>query len=311
MKKMIGFAAAAVLLLSGCGSATLEGDNTGSEAVEEKDAKELVVGVSLSTLNNPFFISVKEGIVELAEEKGSEAKVLDAQDDTSKQSNDIDDLIQQGVDILLINPVDSAAISPAVEAANGAGIPVITIDRSSEGGEVITLVASDNVEGGKLAAEYIEEISGENAKVAELEGIPGASATNERGQGFNEYAKEKLDVVDKQTANFDRAKGLTVMENMLQSNPEIEAVFAQNDEMALGAIQAIQAVNKTGDIQVVGFDGTDDGLAAIEAGTLSATVAQQPEEMGKLAMQAAFDYFAGKDVEKTIASPLELIKSDK
>ena len=311
MKKMIGFAAAAVLLLSGCGSATLEGDNKESGAVEEKEAKDLVIGVSLSTLNNPFFISVKDGIVDLAEEKGSEVKVLDAQDDTSKQSNDIDDLIQQGVDILLINPVDSSAISPAVEAANGAGIPVITIDRSSEGGDVITLVASDNVEGGKIAAQYIEEISGKQAKVAELEGIPGASATNERGQGFDDYAKDALDVVDKQTASFDRAKGLTVMENMLQANPEIQAVFAQNDEMALGAIQAIQAAGKTGEIQVVGFDGTDDGLAAIEAGTLSATVAQQPAEMGKLAMQAAFDHFAGKDVEKSISSPLELIKSDK
>ena len=279
--------------------------------VEEKDSKDLVVGVSLSTLNNPFFISVKEGIVDLAEEKGSHVKVLDAQDDTSKQSNDVDDLIQQGVDILLINPVDSSAITPAVEAANSAGIPVVTIDRSSEGGQVLTLVASDNVEGGKMAAQYIEEISGENAKVAELEGIPGASATNERGKGFNEYAKDKLDIVDKQTANFDRAKGLTVMENMLQSKPEIQAVFAQNDEMALGAIEAIQAAGKTGNIQVVGFDGTDDGLDAIEAGTLSATVAQQPEEMGKLAMQAAFDHFSGKDVEKSIASPLELIKSDK
>ncbi|WP_414838524.1 D-ribose ABC transporter substrate-binding protein [Carnobacterium sp. TMP28] len=311
MKKLIGFAAAAVLFLGGCGSATLEGDNKDSGAVEEKEAKDLVIGVSLSTLNNPFFISVKDGIVDLAEEKGSEVKVLDAQDDTSKQSNDIDDLIQQGVDILLINPVDSSAISPSVEAANGAGIPVITIDRSSEGGEVITLVASDNVEGGKIAAQYIEEISGKQAKVAELEGIPGASATNERGQGFDDYAKDTLDVVDKQTASFDRAKGLTVMENMLQANPEIQAVFAQNDEMALGAIQAIQAAGKTGEIQVVGFDGTDDGLAAIEAGTLSATVAQQPAEMGKLAMQAAFDHFAGKDVEKSIPSPLELIKSDK
>ena len=311
MKKIIGFAAAAVLFLGGCGSATLDGDNKDSGAVEEKDSKDLVVGVSLSTLNNPFFISVKDGIVELAEEKGSQVKVLDAQDDTSKQSNDVDDLIQQGVDILLINPVDSSAITPAVEAANSAGIPVVTIDRSSEGGQVLTLVASDNVEGGKMAAQYIEEISGENAKVAELEGIPGASATNERGKGFNEYAKDKLDMVDKQTANFDRAKGLTVMENMLQSKPEIQAVFAQNDEMALGAIEAIQAAGKTGDIQVVGFDGTDDGLDAIEAGTLSATVAQQPEEMGKLAMQAAFDHFSGKDVEKLIASPLELIKSDK
>ncbi len=311
MKKIIGFAAAAVLFLGGCGSATLDGDNKDSGVVEEKDSKDLVVGVSLSTLNNPFFISVKEGIVDLAEEKGSQVKVLDAQDDTSKQSNDVDDLIQQGVDILLINPVDSSAITPAVEAANSAGIPVVTIDRSSEGGQVLTLVASDNVEGGKMAAQYIEEISGENAKVAELEGIPGASATNERGKGFNEYAKDKLDIVDKQTANFDRAKGLTVMENMLQSKPEIQAVFAQNDEMALGAIEAIQAAGKTGNIQVVGFDGTDDGLDAIEAGTLSATVAQQPEEMGKLAMQAAFDHFSGKDVEKSIASPLELIKSDK
>ena len=310
MKKIIGFAAAAVLFLGGCGSATLDGDNEESGVVEEKDSKDLVVGVSLSTLNNPFFISVKEGIVELAEEKGSQVKVLDAQDDTSKQSNDVDDLIQQGVDILLINPVDSSAITPAVEAANSAGIPVVTIDRSSEGGQVLTLVASDNVEGGKMAAQYIEEISGENAKVAELEGIPGASATNERGKGFNEYAKDTLDVVDKQTANFDRAKGLTVMENMLQANPDIQAVFAQNDEMALGAIEAIQSAGKTGEIQVVGFDGTEDGIKAVEDGRLSATVAQQPEEMGKLAMQAAFDYFSGETIEEYIASPLELVKSE-
>ncbi|WP_192987359.1 D-ribose ABC transporter substrate-binding protein [Carnobacterium mobile] len=309
MKKLVGFAAAALLFLGGCGSATLEGENTGSDTAKEKDASDLVVGVSLSTLNNPFFISVKEGITDVADDKGSQVKVLDAQDDTSKQSNDVDDLIQQGVDILLINPVDSSAITPAVEAANSAGIPVIAIDRSSEGGEVVTLVASDNEEGGKMAAQYIEEISGTKAKVAELEGIPGASATRERGKGFNDYAKDKLDLVDKQTANFDRAEGLTVMENMLQSKPEIEAVFAQNDEMALGAIEAIEAAGKTGKIQVVGFDGTDDGLDAIEAGTLSATVAQQPEEMGKLAMQAAYDHFSGKKVEKSIASPLELIKS--
>lgn len=309
MKKLVGFAAAALLFLGGCGSATLEGENTGSDTAKEKDASDLVVGVSLSTLNNPFFISVKEGITDVADDKGSQVKVLDAQDDTSKQSNDVDDLIQQGVDILLINPVDSSAITPAVEAANSAGIPVIAIDRSSEGGEVVTLVASDNEEGGKMAAQYIEEISGTKAKVAELEGIPGASATRERGKGFNDYAKDKLDLVDKQTANFDRAEGLTVMENMLQSKPEIEAVFAQNDEMALGAIEAIEAAGKTGKIQVVGFDGTDDGLDAIEAGTLSATVAQQPEEMGKLAMQAAYDHFSGKKVEKNIPSPLELIKS--
>lgn len=158
MKKMVGLATAAVLFLAGCGAATLEGENTTeSGPVEEKETSELVVGVSISTLNNPFFVSLEQGITDLADEQGTKVKSVDAQDDTAKQTNDVDDLIQQGVDILLINPVDSAAITPAVESANAAGIPVITIDRSSDGGEVVTLVASDNVEGGEMAAEYIEK----------------------------------------------------------------------------------------------------------------------------------------------------------
>ncbi|MGB7365774.1 substrate-binding domain-containing protein, partial [Carnobacterium jeotgali] len=285
MKKLIGLATAAALFIAGCGAATLEGENkTESGPVEEKDTSELVVGVSISTLNNPFFVSLEQGITDLADEQGTKVKSVDAQDDTAKQTNDIDDLIQQGVDILLINPVDSAAITPAVESANAAGIPVITIDRSSDGGEVLTLVASDNVEGGEMAAKYIEEISGTDVNTVQLEGVPGASATRERGEGFTNVAEKSLNVLDSQTANFDRAEGLTVMENMLQANPDIQAVFAQNDEMALGAIEAIQSAGKTGEIQVVGFDGTEDGIKAVEDGRLSATVAQQPEEMGKLAM---------------------------
>lgn len=311
MKKMVGLATAAVLFLAGCGVATLEGENTTeSGPVEEKETSELVVGVSISTLNNPFFVSLEQGITDLADEQGTKVKSVDAQDDTAKQTNDVDDLIQQGVDILLINPVDSAAITPAVESANAAGIPVITIDRSSDGGEVVTLVASDNVEGGEMAAKYIEEISGTDVNTVQLEGVPGASATRERGEGFTNVAEKSLNVLDSQTANFDRAEGLTVMENMLQANPDIQAVFAQNDEMALGAIEAIQSAGKTGEIQVVGFDGTEDGIKAVEDGRLSATVAQQPEEMGKLAMQAAFDYFSGETIEEYIASPLELVKSE-
>lgn len=311
MKKMVGLATAAVLFLAGCGAATLEGENTTeSGPVEEKETSELVVGVSISTLNNPFFVSLEQGITDLADEQGTKVKSVDAQDDTAKQTNDIDDLIQQGVDILLINPVDSAAITPAVESANAAGIPVITIDRSSDGGEVLTLVASDNVEGGEMAAKYIEEISGTDVNTVQLEGVPGASATRERGEGFTNVAEKSLNVLDSQTANFDRAEGLTVMENMLQANPDIQAVFAQNDEMALGAIEAIQSAGKTGEIQVVGFDGTEDGIKAVEDGRLSATVAQQPEEMGKLAMQAAFDYFSGETIEEYIASPLELVTNE-
>lgn len=311
MKKIFSLAAAATLFLAGCGAATLDGDNeTEGDDFKEKEASELVVGASISTLNNPFFISLDEGINNLAAEKNAEVKSVDAQNDTAKQSNDIEDLIQQDVDILLINPVDSSAITPAVESANAAGIPVITIDRSSDGGEILTLVASDNVEGGEIAANYIKEISGEGTDTVQLEGVPGASAARERGEGFNNVAEESLNLIDSQTANFDRAEGLNVMENILQASPDIQAVFAQNDEMALGAIEAIESAGLSDTIQVVGFDGTEDGIEAVEEGRLSATVAQQPEEMGRLAMQAAFDYFAGETLDDYTASPLELIKAN-
>ena len=304
MKKMF-LLAADLLVLSGCGAATLDNGGSSETQSEEKAASELTVGVSISTLNNPFFVSMQEGINQLAEENDTDVRFVDAQDDTAKQSNDIDDLIQQGVDVLLINPVDSAAIVPAVEAANNANIPVIAIDRSSDGGTLLTTVASNNEEGGKMAAEFILEQLGENAKVVELEGVPGASANRERGKGFDDYAKDKLDVVEKQSANFNRAEGLTVMENILQANNDIQGVFAQNDEMALGAAEAMG--NREG-VVIVGFDGTEDGLKAIEEGRMTATIAQKPEEMGRLALQAAFDHFQGKTVAEQIDSPLELVK---
>ncbi|WP_086348889.1 D-ribose ABC transporter substrate-binding protein [Candidatus Enterococcus clewellii] len=307
MKKLLLTAAAGLLFLSGCGSATLDGNSSSSsDKVAEKKPSELVIGVSVSTLNNPFFVSLADGINTLADDNSSTVKVLDAQDDTAKQSNDVDDLIQQGVDVLLINPVDSSAIVPSVEAANAANIPVIAIDRSSDGGTLLTTVASNNEEGGKMAGEFIVEKLGEKAKVVELEGVPGASATRERGKGFDDFAADKLNVLDKQSANFDRAEGLTVMENMLQAHSDVQGVFAQNDEMALGAAEAAQSKGK--EFIIVGFDGTEDGLKAIKEGRMTATIAQQPEEMGRLALQAAYDHFAGKKVDEKIDSPLELIK---
>lgn len=310
MKKTIALFLVSMLVLSGCKIATLEGENVKELKPVKKAENQLVVGVSLSTLNNPFFVSVKEGISDLAKEHDTTVKIVDAQDDSVKQSNDITDLIQQNVDVLLINPVDSFAIAPAVESANQANIPVIAIDRSSESGKLLSLVASNNSEGGKMAGEYLERVSGKKALVGELQGVPGASATRERGKGFEDYAKEHLTVVAKQTANFDRAKGLTVMENMLQSNPEVTAIFAQNDEMALGAIEAIEAAGKK-EIKVIGFDGTEDGLKAIKSGKLDATVAQKPTEMGRLALQTAYDFFNLKDVKAKVDSPLELIEKSK
>ncbi|CAI6311646.1 ribose ABC transporter substrate-binding protein RbsB [Bacillus subtilis] len=266
--------------------------------------KEFTIGLSVSTLNNPFFVSLKKGIEKEAKKRGMKVIIVDAQNDSSKQTSDVEDLIQQGVDALLINPTDSSAISTAVESANAVGVPVVTIDRSAEQGKVETLVASDNVKGGEMAATFIADKLGKGAKVAELEGVPGASATRERGSGFHNIAEQKLQVVTKQSADFDRTKGLTVMENLLQGHPDIQAVFAHNDEMALGALEAINSSGK--DILVIGFDGNKDALASIKNGKLSATVAQQPELIGKLATEAADDILHGKKVQKTISAPLKL-----
>lgn len=266
------------------------------------------IGLSISTLNNPFFVSLKDGVVAEANKLQMETIVVDAQNDSAKQSNDVEDLMQKGVDVLLINPADSSAISTVVQSANALGIPVITLDRSADQGEVEALVASDNVKGGSMAAEFIEQLVGKDAKVIELEGVAGASATRERGQGFHEVADTNLKVVAKQTADFDRIKGLNVMENLLQANPDVQAVFAHNDEMALGALEAIQSSGKQ--IPVVGFDGNEDALKSIQEGKLTATVAQQPELIGQLAVQAANDVLQGKTVEKLIPAPLKLVAKE-
>lgn len=312
MKKVVLTLLLPILLLVGCAPAfSLEAPGGTNEAVvENMEPAEITVGLSVSTLSNPFFVSLEEGVNTLATENGTQVISVDAQDDSAKQSNDVDDLIQQGVDVLLINPVDSAAITPAVEAANSAGIPVIMVDRATDAGEYVTLVASDNVAGGEMAAQYIVDQVGENASTLQLEGVPGASATNERGEGFTNVAETSLNVLDSQTANFDRAQGLTVMENMLQGNSDVQAVFAQNDEMALGAIEAIQGAGLSNQITVVSFDGTEGGIKAVEDGSLAATIAQQPDEMGRLALQAAYDFYAGQEIPEKIDSPLELVTKD-
>ena len=295
----------AMLILAACsmeapGSDSEEGESGGEPSGEFK------IGFSISTLNNPFFVTLNDGAEAKAEELGAELSVVDAQDNASKQASDVEDLIQQGVDLIMINPVDSEAVTAAVESANSAGIPVITVDRSAAGGEVVSHIASDNIAGGEMAGEFLVSLVGEGALVAELEGVPGSSAANERGEGFNKVAADSLEVVAKQTANFNRSEGLTVMENILQSNPDITGVFAHNDEMALGALEAIEAAGK--DITVVGFDATDDAVKAVEEGRLAGTIAQKPQMIGEMAVDAAVKSLNGEEVEASIPVELELIK---
>ena len=262
------------------------------------------VGLVLSTLNNPFFVTLKEGAEEKANELGVELIVLDSQNDPAKELSNVEDLITQGVALILINPTDSDAVGSAIKAANDAAIPVITLDRGANAGDVITHIASDNIAGGKMAGEFIIEKLGGKGKVVELEGIAGTSAARDRGQGFNEaIATSDIEVVAKQVADFDRTKGLSVMENILQAQPEINAVFAHNDEMALGALKAIEVSGR--EILVVGFDATDDAVKAVQAGDMAATVAQQPALIGSLGVEAAVKHLSGEALDAYI--PVELM----
>lgn len=299
MKRFLSLVVVTLMILSlfaGCST---------NENVTNEEAK--TIGLAISTLNNPFFVDLEAGAKAKAQKLGVTLVTLDSQDDSATEMSNVEDLINQGVDIIMINPTDSDAVKSAVEAANKANIPVITLDRGANGGEVVSHIASDNVAGGKLAGEYIIELLGGKGKVVELEGIPGASAARDRGQGFNEaISGTDIEVVAKQTANFDRAEGLTVMENILQAQPEIDAVFAHNDEMALGAIEAIKASKR--DILVVGFDATDDAKAAVESGEMAATVEQLPKEIGSMGVEAAVKILNGEQVESMMPVDLQLVK---
>jgi len=245
------------------------------------------IGLAVSTLNNPFFVDLRDGALEAADKAGLGITVADAQNDPNRQLSQIENFIQQGVSIILVNPCDSAAIVPAIKAANKANIPVITVDRGADGGEVVCHIASDNVEGGRMAGEFLAKLVDYKGKLVELEGIPGTSAARDRGAGFNEVIKKYPDIkiVARQEAGFDRAKGMTVMENILQAQPEIDGIFCHNDEMALGALRAVEAAGRLSAIKIVGFDATDDAVKSVKDGKLVATVAQKPRVMGSMAVE--------------------------
>ncbi len=314
MKKLAAVLLASVMMLSLTACSAVSVDGEGGSTKDQKESSEDggdgdagtgsgSIGLAVSTLNNPFFVTLSEGAKEAAAEKDAELIVVDAGDDAAKQTNDIEDLISKNISVLIVNPVDSDAVAPAVKDAVAKGIKVVSVDRVVNGVDVDCAIASDNVAGAEAATEYLVGLIGEDAKVAELQGVSGASATIDRGEGFHNVADEKLDVVSSQTANFNRSEGMTVMENMLQANSDIQGVFAHNDEMALGAVEAIG--NK--DILVVGFDATDDAMAAVAEGRMAATVAQKPDLMGATAVETALKLIAGESVEKEIPVEVELV----
>lgn len=258
------------------------------------------VALLVSTLNNPFFVDLRDGAQAAAKDLGVDLMVSDAQNDSSTQQNQVQNAQSQGAKAVIINPVDSDAASPAVAPLLSSNLPVISVDRSVTGEDVTSHIASDNVAGGAQAADELAKAVGEKGKVIILQGTPGAASTRDRGDGFKKEIKKYsgIEVVAEQTANFDRAEALDVTTNLMQSNPDVVGIYAENDEMALGAIQSLGS--KAGvDVKIFGFDGTEDGLKAVSNGTMVGTIAQQPKELGKKAVEAAVKAIKGESVEKT------------
>ncbi|MCW7764391.1 ribose ABC transporter substrate-binding protein RbsB [Photorhabdus luminescens] len=265
------------------------------------------IALVISTLNNPFFVTMKDSAQKEADKLGYNLIVLDSQDNPAKELANVQDLTVRGTKLMLINPTDSDAVGNAIIMANNAKIPVITLDRIANKGTVVSHIASDNRLGGKIAGDFIAEKLGNGAKIIQLEGIAGTSAARERGEGFNKVVQEhKFSVLASQPADFDRTKGLNVMQNLLTAHPAVQAVFAQNDEMALGALRALQTAGKS-DVLVVGFDGTEDGIEAVQRGKLGATIAQRPDQIGIVGIQIANKVLKGEKVEAVIPVELELV----
>jgi len=276
------------------------------------DKKPLVFGYQVQDLGNQYWVSVAEGVKAQAKEMGISVVVMDARTDAARELSNIDDMIQKKVDAILLSPWDTNSGATAVAEANKAKIPVFVLDIGVANGEIESLVVSDNLEGGHIAGRYMAKILPPGAEVAHIRCQPGYVIPALRGQGFSEIMKEVgIKIVAAQSADSQRAKGMDVMQNILQAHPKLVGVFAENDEMALGAIEAIAAAGKSDQIKVIGFDGTADARAAIKEGRMTATVAQQPYEMGKLGVKTAAAFLAGQKVEKTTFVPVELITPDK
>ncbi|MFJ9242363.1 substrate-binding domain-containing protein [Streptomyces sp. NPDC101776] len=269
------------------------------------------LGLSLSTLNNPFFVQIRAGAQAEAKKLGLDLTVTDAQNDASQQANQLQNFTSSNYGAIIVNPVDSDAASNSVKAADKAKIPVIAVDRGVNKAAVDTLVASDNIAGGELAAKTVAEKLGGTGKIVILQGQAGTSAARERAEGFTKGLKAYpgIQVLAQQPADFDRTKGLDVMSNLLQAHPDVQGVIAANDEMALGAIKALGS--KAGkSVSVVGFDGTPDGLTAVKQGTLYASVAQQPSQLGKIAVDNALRAAQGKKVETTVKVPVKVVTKE-
>ena len=287
-------------------------DEAKTEDEAEKKDGGYVIGLAMNTQTNPFFVDVKDGVQKAADEHGIELYITDAQDDPTIQMKDVENLITKNPDAIIIDTCDFDAIVSSIEACNEAGIPVFTMDREANGGDVVSHIGYDAIKSGKLAGQFLVDSLGGKGKIVELQGIMGTNVAQQRSEGFNSVIAENpdMEIVACQVADFDRAKAMSVMENILQANPEIDGLYAANDEMLLGALEAMDAAGRTESIVKVGCDAIDDTLEAIKGKRVEATIAEPPFFLGKAILNTAYDYLEGKVVEAHVVLDNQLVTQE-
>ena len=290
-------------------------------ACNRGDGAKPTVALVVKTLNNAFFVEMEKGARAAADSLGIELVVQapEREVDVEKQMAIVENLIQTRVGVLALVPNGARELVPAIVKANRANIPVIIVDSRVDttalraaGGTIASFIGSDNVDGGRLAGRFVAEKLAGKGQVAVLEGIPGHESGDSRLRGFREALSSHpaLTIVSSQTANGERDQGFNVAQNILQAHPGVQAIFACNDVMALGAVEAIAAAGKTGKIVVVGFDAQDDARKAIDAGRMAATIAQSPAAMGRLAVVSAYKLLRKEAVPSEQPVAIELVSGN-
>lgn len=281
----------------GCGQQSgnqTAGNQAGAENVAGAKRK---IGVTLLTREDDFYRELEAGLKETAEKNNFELIVQSGDKDLSKQQSQIDNFIVQKVAAIIVCPTDTKGIAPAIERANAANIPVFTADIAAGGGRVVSHIASDNVAGGKLAAEFIAKALNGEGKVGII-GQPEVQSTIDREAGFKEEIARSPKITLAPTLNGEgkRDRALKAAEDLLQGNPDIKAIFCINDETALGALSAVEAKGKS-DVVIVGYDAAPEAVEKIKGGTaLKASVAQLPRDIGKQTIEAIAKHLKGDQV---------------
>lgn len=331
MKKLLALTLGMTMtaaLLGGCGGSGGTGDTptadapaaeessgteeADAETVEETAGESLVIGCTLQNLSEEFMTMLK-GAMELkvAEYDNVQLIVNDAEGKPDKQASQLDSFAAQKVDAVIISPVDADALAPAVKTVVDAGIPVITCSADVSGDQGQVWVGSENENGGEIEMQYVAERLGGQGKVAVLRGPLGAFAEQGRFRGYEQAleAYPDIEIVFDQTANWQREEAMALVENLLSSGTEIDAIVCQNDGMALGALEAVKAANKKDDIVITGIDAIEDALNSVKAGELDATCFQDAIGQGETALEMAIKAANGETIERTNI-PFELVTTD-